>query len=567
MAESERSTTEKEPEVHVAETGGDGEEDSSEGREKFRPGWRFQGIFLCLCLLTLVVAFDATSLSVALPAISTTLNITALQAFWAGTSFLLTSTLSQPLLASLSHIYGRLPLTLVSLSLFSVGSICAAACLNFSALLAGRTVQGFGAGGLISLTEVIITDLVPLRERGTYYGYMAGTWAVGSVCGPLIGGGFAGMKSEGYAGWRLIFWFNLPIAGVAFLLLPWLLRLEKPMQGKSGMEKLRSVDWVGVVLLTGSTTAILIPVTWGGLQYPWTNYRTLLPLILGFMGFVGWVLYTCYTKHPNPLVQMAIFNNRTAAASYFGILIQGIILWSLVYYLPLYYEACHGYTPIQAGLAVLPETLTVAPVAFIVGLVITKVGTYRWSVWMGWAVTVLGLGLMWLLDEASKRAKWIGLNILPGLGVGMLFPGLEYATQAAAGQADVAHAAAMYNFIRAFGQGIGVAVGGAIFQDQFRKNLLRYPGFESVASAYVRDAATLVEVMKGMVGTEKLVLEEAYANSLKVVWAVMAGLAGLALLVSVMTKELGIDETLQSQQGLKKVGEDSEERGRVTTVR
>jgi MFS family permease len=136
---------------------------------EFNPNWRFYLAFLTLSVVTLAAALDATSLSVALPIIASKLHGTAIEAFWAGTSFLLTSTVFQPSYASFSHIFGRKPLTYVALTFFAVGAIIAGAAKNFTTMLVGRSLQGIGAGGIISLTEIIITDMVPLRERGKWF--------------------------------------------------------------------------------------------------------------------------------------------------------------------------------------------------------------------------------------------------------------------------------------------------------------------------------------------------------------------------------------------------------------
>ncbi|KAF2005671.1 MFS general substrate transporter [Amniculicola lignicola CBS 123094] len=575
------------PNANVRDAGADGRKqnqiNNEKENEKFRPGWRFHWIFFCLCLLTLIVALDATSLSVALPIISTALKLPTLDAFWAGTSFLLTSTLSQPILAALSHVFGRVRITLWSLAIFTLGCILAALSRDFAYLVAGRIFQGIGAGGLISLTEIIITDIVPLRDRGTYYGYIAGTWAVGSVSGPLLGGALSSTKGHSGTfaeGWRWIFWFNVPIAVIAGAAIPFLLRLEQPMKDKSLKEKLKAVDWIGAFLLTVSTTIILVPLTWAGIQYPWGSAAVLVPLFLGILGIACFLFWEIKDYHKGePLIQLSIFNNPTAIASYFGILIQGIILWALLYYLPFYYEACHGYTPLISGVAVLPETLSVAPTALFTGILITRYGKYTPPVFIGWGITTLGLGLMYLLDEHTSKPKWIALNILPGLGLGLLFPGLEYATQAAAGQKHVAHAAAMYNFIRAFGQSIGVAIGGLIFQTQFLKSLLMHPELfdRKAAALYAKDATALIDMLtelksiappeggnglivvtEGM-GELKAVLLSSYAGALKVLWVVMAGLAAVAGAVSWWTRELGIDEGLGGGQGLRR--KEREERG------
>ncbi|OCL09428.1 MFS general substrate transporter [Glonium stellatum] len=511
----------------------------------FSPGWRFYAIFGSLCIITLVVALDATTISVALPIISQALHGSAIEAFWSGTSFLLACTVFQPTFAAFSYSFGRKPMILFALMLFTIGAIVAAISENFTVLLGGRSIQGVGAGGMISLTEVVVTDLIPLRERGKWFGFLSITWAVGSVSGPLIGGSFAGSVS-----WRWIFWINLPFCGLGFVTIPLFLRLKKP-QGEL-YDKLVSVDWVGAALLPASVTSFLIPLSWGGVMYSWSSWRTLVPLMLGVFGLIGFIVFESSIPH-QPLVRMEIFKSRTALANYFGITVHGMLLWCLLYYLPLYYEAVKDYSPLISGVAVLPETFTVAPTALVAGILISISGRFRWAVWTGWSITVLGMGLLYLLSPTTSIPAWISLNLLPGLGIGLLFPGMEFAVQAAAGQNDVAYAAAMYNFMRAFGQSIGVALGGAVFQSQFKRELARYPELSGKASQLSQDASSLVQLIKAMAKDqpERAMIVHAYADSLKVLWAVMAGLAFVALVVSSLTKGLSLDEELVTDQGLR----------------
>lgn len=218
--------------------------DTAPGPPVFNPGWRFVVAFSSLSVLTLMVALDATSISVALPIMAKSLGGTAIEAFWAGTSFLLTSTVFQPIIGNLSHIFGRKPLVFVSLTLFGTGAIVAALSKNFTVVLVGRSIQGIGGGGIIALTEIIATDLVPLRERGKWFAFLSSMWALGTVTGPLLGGGFAQSGN-----WTWIFWINLPFIGVgtamviAFLILTY--------QTSSFVAKLKRVDWIG----SGESTA------------------------------------------------------------------------------------------------------------------------------------------------------------------------------------------------------------------------------------------------------------------------------------------------------------------------
>lgn len=477
--------------------------------------------------------------------ISQRLRGSATEAFWCGTSFLLASTVFQPTFSSLSHIFGRKPLLLLAIALFTVGAIVGALANSFTTLLVGRSIQGIGGGGIISLTEVVITDLVPLRYRGTWFGFQNMTWALGSVTGPLVGGAFAQTVS-----WRWIFWLNLPFCGIGIVTVPFLLRLKK--RPGSLRAKFASIDWIGAFLLTTSVTSFLMPVSWGGVLFGWSSWHTLVPLVLGICGIVGFIVYENHLPR-EPLVRLAVFRQRTAMVNYFGTFIHGIVLWCLLYYLPLYYEAVQNYTPLVVGVAVFPETFTVAPASVVVGIAVSRTGRFRWAIWSGWLLTVLGMGLLYLLSPNTSIPAWIFLNLAPGLGMGLLFSSMTCAIQAGVDQDDVAFAASTMTFVRAFGQAVGVAVGGVIFQSQLKINLATYPSLARNASELSQNASGLVQTIKAMPkeDPERGMMVRAYADSLRVVWAVMAGLAFLALIASAWTEGLSLDEKLTTEQGLR----------------
>lgn len=414
----------------------------------------------------------------------------------------------------------------------------------------GRTIQGIGGGGIITLTEVLITDLVPLRERGKWFGFQSLTWALGSVAGPLIGGLFAQEVT-----WRWIFWINLPFCGLGFLTLPFCLRLRHP-PGRLG-SKLLLFDWVGAFLLTASTTSFLMPVSWGGVMFAWSSFRTLVPLILGICGLFIFVIYEIYVAK-TAVIPLHIFNNRTAAVNYIGTLIHGMILWCVLYYLPLYYEAVKGYSLIIVGVACFPETFTITPASVFVGVAVSITGRFRWAIWSGWSLTVLGMGLLYLLGPKTSIPAWVFLNLLAGLGIGLLFSSMNLAAQAATTEKHVGFAAAMYIFMRSLGQSIGIAVGGVIFQSQFAIDLRRDADLARNATALAQDASGLVQVIKAMPeGTaERNMIVDAYADALKVVWAVMAGLAFIALVLSFGTKGLSLNAEMESEQALKERRDD-----------
>ncbi|KAL8938260.1 MAG: hypothetical protein Q9211_003289 [Gyalolechia sp. 1 TL-2023] len=527
-----------------------------EGSEQqWTPSVRLYLAFATLSVITMMVALDGTSLSVALPLISDRLGGTAIEAFWSGTSFLLCSTIFQPSFASFSHIFGRKPMIMTGLVFFVAGAIVGAVSRSFGLLLVGRSLQGIGGGGLIALTEIVVTDLVPLRLRGQWFGIISAMWALGSVSGPIIGGAFA----RGDA-WRWIFWINLPFTAIALVCVPLFLTLAfKPSHFTA---QLARVDWVGSFLFIASTTSILIPVTWGGVSYPWTSWRTLVPLCLGIAGLITFAAYEEVVA-AEPLIPLVIFKNRTSAVSFISTVLHGMILWSLLYYLPLYYEAVKGFSPVLSGVALFPQTFTVAPSTVVVGILITVTGRYRWAIWSGWVLTVLGTGILYLLDVDTSVVEWIFLNLVGGVGMGMLFPSMAFAIQASQKNKDLAFAVAMFSFFRAFGQALGVAVGGTVFQNQMKTKLLAYPALASKADEYSRDASSLVQIIKAMKDDViKENLQHAYADSLKVVWLTMCGFAGVGLILSLWTKGLDMNKPLETEQGFidQKKGKDEEKR-------
>jgi len=326
------------------------EAESPDSANTFKPTWRFYLTFISLSTITLTAALDATSLSVALPIITNALGGTAIEAFWSGTSFLLTSTVLQPTFASMSQIFGRKPLLYIALAFFAVGALLAGISHNFTLMLVGRSLQGVGGGGIIALTEIIVTDLVPLRFRGAWFGYLSSMWAVGSVSGPLIGGA---LSQNG--AWRWIFFLNLPLTAAGFAMLAIFLKLNFVV-GSFG-EKLRRFDWIGAILFIASTTSVMIPITWGGVSYPWTSWHTLVPLIIGIAGIVVFGFYERYFAI-EPMMPSTIFSNWALRITYFTTVIHGMILWSLLYYIPLYYEAVKGYSPIITGMFLKPNAIS-----------------------------------------------------------------------------------------------------------------------------------------------------------------------------------------------------------------
>lgn len=162
------------------------------------------------------------------------------------------------------------------------------------------------------------------------------------------------------------------------------------------------------------------------------------------------------------------------------------------------------------------------------------------------------MGLLLLLKVDTTTVAWIFLQLVGGIGTGILFPAMALAVQASATAKDQAYAANTFSFFRAFGQTLGVAIGGVIFQNQMKRKMLKYPLLANMASEYSKDAAGLVEIIKAMpAGEMKEQLKKSYTDSLKYIWIVMLVFSAMAFIGSWFIKAYDMNGALETEQGFK----------------
>ena len=208
----------------------------------------------------------------------------------------------------------------MSLGFFTAGTLLCCLAQSFPELLAGRSIQGVGGGGILSLGLVILTDIIPLRQRPVYVGVNQISWALGTITGPLIGGLFAQ-----HATWRWIFYINFPFCAIGFLAVPLVLKLH--VQRATIRERLRHVDWIGAFLFIGSMTSFLVGMTFGGVQFPWRSPHTLVPLIIGAVGIAATILWERFGA-AEAFLRLSIFDSYSALAAYTGATLQGLLVSS-----------------------------------------------------------------------------------------------------------------------------------------------------------------------------------------------------------------------------------------------
>ncbi|KAM4060798.1 major facilitator superfamily protein [Hirsutella rhossiliensis] len=387
----------------------------------------FKMSVLSLVIMCFIVSLDGTILAVAIPVIAQDLNGTTLEAFWASIAFILAVVITQPVYTNVSNVLGRLIPLYISFGLFMAGSIVFALANSMGVLIGGRVIQGLGAGGLDVFNEIILADITTLKERPMYLGLMAVPVAVGSILGPILGG----MLAQ-YATWRWIGWINLPVSVVDLVLVFFFLKL-KTLQ-ESFREKALRLDWIGLVLFTIGCTLTATPIAWAGVMYPWSSWRTILPLCLGIavLAAFGW-----YESRPQePVFPPWMFKSRTSSFALLASFLHGVLVYSIIFFAPLYYQAVFLKAPMQSAISTLP--LACCSVVFgIIGAVIVEVTRkYRLIILISWILAAVGCGILTFWGDDASLAMQVTFQIILGIGTGNLFSVLNLPMQASVPNAD-----------------------------------------------------------------------------------------------------------------------------------
>ncbi len=519
-------------------------------------GWRFWLIFVAVCVATLLVAIDVSIISTALPTIAEDLHSAELFV-WVANAYVLATTVVQPIYGQMANIFGRRSLTIISVLLFMLGSGLAGGATSTAMLIAARVIQGLGGGGIITLGEIIICDLLPLRERGQYSGLIAGTYAIGTVIGPVLGGVFTQ-----HVTWRWVFYINLPICGLALGLIVPFLNLKYHRQGTI-FDRMKRMDWIGAFMLTASVTAILLALAWAGTKHSWSSWRTILPLILGAIGMLGFLALQ-FTGHvAEPTMPPKLFSNRTSVSIFLMAFVHGILLLYVTYFMPVYFQAVRGASPTRSGVEIFPIATTIAPAAAVSGIMVTVTGKYRLYHFLGFALMAAGCGSLSTLDTQSSMGAWIGFQLMFGLGNGMVFNTMIPPLLASLPSSEVATATATWTFMRSFGQIWGIAIPSAIFNQRV-DNLVhtRLSAFPGIAQLLVRGGAyqkATAVFINSLSESDNLrgIVKSVYVDALRTVWYVSIPFAVIGIPIALFVKSYKLTTELETEFGM----EDEKERG------
>jgi len=419
----------------------------------------------------LLSAMDQTIVSTAMPRIVAQLQGLNLYA-WVTTAYLLASTVMVPIYGKLGDLYGRKAILVAGVSIFTLGSVLCGMAGEFGAfpLLGGgmvqlivfRAMQGLGGGALFTGAFAVIADLYPPRERGKLGGLFGATFGLSSVLGPVIGGFFTDLGTAHVlgltiAGWRWVFYVNLPLSLIAlFVLIYKMPVLTHRVPGR--------VDFIGAVLIVATFVPLLLALSWGGRDYPWTS-----PLILGLfagsaVGLAAFLL--AETLVENPILSLALFKNKVFATTNAAGFVTNMAFMGLVTFLPLYMQLGQGVPATVSGLTLLPLMMGLIGSAAISGLLVTKTGRYKPFLVGGTVMMVLGALLLSTVTPETKTLDLTWRVLVLGIGLGPIQSLFSLAVQNAVKPTEIGVATSASQFFRQIGSTIGVAVFGTVLTQQ-----------------------------------------------------------------------------------------------------
>ncbi|TVY16904.1 Efflux pump FUS6 [Lachnellula arida] len=518
-------------------------------------GWRFWAIMTSMAVASLLAGLDATAVSTAMPSIIKDFG-TSQGYVWIANAYLLTTTAFTPIFGQAANIFGRRVLTLFAISIFAIGSAIAGPAPTLGALVAGRAIQGIGCAGINTMVEMVVCDLVPLRERGKFMGFIFAIYAISTTIGPLIGGAFST-----YVTWRWIFYLNLPLAGITLAMV--IISLGALPKGSSmSLSSLKRVDFAGNTLLVSAITSILLALTWGGGEEPWSSWRTILPLSLGLAGLPLFLLFE--TRVPEPTTPFRLFSNRTSLAGFWCAFTHNMLVFWILFVLPIYFQAVLRASAFRSGINILPTAAVCMPFTIISGGIMTKLGRYRPLLMVGFALFPIAIGLFTRLNQSSTTGYWAGIQVIGALAIGIITPVTLPTILTPLAESDVAVATATWAFMRGFGTIWGAAIPLAVFNSRSNSLVAAHLHDNETArtllangGAYTLAAGGSLYSVLGLDDNPSLeaTVKGIYINSLKLCWQVGLAFALLGFLLTFLVKELSMRTELETEFGLGKESE------------
>ncbi|KAL4940199.1 hypothetical protein BDV06DRAFT_224310 [Aspergillus oleicola] len=416
-----------------------------------------------------LVALDQTIISVAIPEITNQFKSIE-DIAWYGSAYFLTSTALQPSYGRLYKIFSVKWAFLFAVFVFEIGSLICGVASSSTVLIVGRAVAGIGVAGIFSGALVILALTVPLPKRPLVFGMFGMVWGIASIAGPLLGGAFTDSVS-----WRWCFYINLPIGGISMAIIVFILQLpeQKEFSDTPLLSRIKQLDFIGAALIIPCIICLLLALQWGGNKYSWSNSR-IIGLFIGFGLLTVLTILSQWKLGDRATLPPRIMAQRSVIASTAYALLFGGSFFVLVYYLPIFFQSVRGSSAMTSGIQLLPLMLAMVVFSVLTGILVTLFGFYTPFLITSTAIASIGAGLITLYSIDISSGKWIGYQILLGVGVGAGFQIPLTAVQTCLPADDIPQGTAAVMFFQTLGGALFIAVAQSLFQNGLIEGVKTY---------------------------------------------------------------------------------------------
>ncbi|KAF2761140.1 MFS general substrate transporter [Pseudovirgaria hyperparasitica] len=463
---------------------------------------------------------------------------------WYNTAYILTMCCFQLLTGKIYKYYPVKPIFLISCVIFEIGSVVCGAAPDSPSFIVGRAIAGLGSSAIFSGVMVILFNVVPLQERPIYQGLFGAVYGFASVVGPLIGGTFTDKVS-----WRWCFYINLPVGAISIIVTFFFVdqrgqKLDSPASSFVG--RVQQLDPIGTIVVLPAIVCLILALQWGGVKYPWNDARIIILFVLSVVLFLVFIGIQIWKQEDATLPPRIVKQRSIAGATWFG-LCNGAAAQVIVFYLPLWFQAIKGVSAIKSGIMLLPTMIATVLCSVGSGVILTKLIPYNNPFFYASSLLMpIGAGLLTTLEPSTGPAKWIGYQVVLGIGLGLGLQQGLVVVQTVLRRADVATGTVFVLFVRFLGTAICLPIGQAIFLNSLVKNLTGMPSIDP--SEIANTGATNIRDMVS--GKELSLLLFGYNDALVNTFYVAVGL-GCASVIGTVTVEwrrLGQDQGVDARQ-------------------
>lgn len=493
-----------------------------------------RAVFVGLMMGMFVAAISQTIVSPALPIIVAELG--GMEHYsWLATSAMLASAVVVPIVGKMSDLYGRRPFYIAGLVVFMLGAVLSGLATSFWWLVGARVLQGIGMGTLMPLSQVIIGDIIPPRQRGKYQGLMGAVFGVCSVAGPLAGGFITD-----HWGWRWLFFVGVPFGLLALVFIA--KNLHLPHTPRKAV-----VDVAGIVTLSTGLVAILLATSWGGTTYPWSDLRVLGLFAVGVLTLVAFVLIE--RRAVEPVIPLRLFRSSSFTLSNIASFAVAMGMFGAIFYIPVYAQGVLGADATSSGAIVMPMSASMILLSIVVGQLITRTGRYKAFLVGGTLLMLVGFVLLTQVHHGSSFAQLTVAMVVLGLGLGATLQTYTLVVQNDAAQRDLGVATSATQFFRSAGGTVGIAVLGTVMAGRLTTAIGDHldptvAGSLPEGTSLGLDAVLDPAVLASLPDAVELAIRQGLADALHQVFLVAIPLVLVAVVATLFIRAVPLRETL-----------------------